>query len=280
MCNLRYGLLIFCFGKIFAVDIDVALATKNRIDSFKQVVENLNQATVASDIHLYVLDGNSHNEVNAFLSDNKWRFKTVNIWREDDVAELALCRKKWAALYNFLFKKGNSPLMTYWSDDIFIMEPTMLEKVASRLWQADDTVAASLFFYKVPGKDGAIPRVSVSETGLIGIWFGLVKRAAFEKVGGLDENYKFFCADNDLTNKLYYVGNFKTILNTDCIIDHRHIGLWKNEFAIPMSYAADREIYFQRWNKQLKTQFVTSCVAKIYPLDTKIKIVKRRLTKV
>ena len=99
--------------------IDVALATKNRIEQFKQTMLNLNEQTVVHKMLLYILDGNNNNEISDFIKSRQWNFSTIQINQDQQIFP-NVKNLNWPKLYNWIINQGNSPYFTYWSDDVVV----------------------------------------------------------------------------------------------------------------------------------------------------------------
>lgn len=210
--------------------IDIALATKNRFNLFKKAIFNLNSQINAKEICLFIMDGGESEEVKDFLDSRRWNFNSINLWKDFQVKEVRDNPGQWTTIYNFLFKQGNSPYLSYWSDDILLKEKDSFQIAIKRMQDSKDNPGCSVFPFYSP-THGEDTYLMVSEAGIVMINFGVILRKAFEEVHGLDEKFKFLCADRDLSNRIYIKG-YKTIINADRTIFHVD---FKKEWRNPLS---------------------------------------------
>lgn len=228
--------------------IDLALATKNRKELFKKTIGNLNSQSISKKISLYIMDGNENNETQDFLSSKKFKFKKIEIYKDNQIKKIKKNQGCWPIIYNFLFEKGKSKYLTYWSDDILLKDKNAFEKAIERIEHSGGKTAITLFPFILPPLSKN-PYLMISEIGIPIINYGIIKREAFEEVKGLDEKFKFFCADRDLSNKLFQKG-YKTIINSDIIITHTNL---KEEWRNPNSYGKHlkkaRKRIASKWKK-------------------------------
>lgn len=259
---------LFIFSSIKSQnEIDIALGTKNRMNTFKLVIQNLNNAQNATNLCLYIMDGNNHNEVKSFLNTKKWNFKSIRICKDSNVQKLKDNPGRWSVIYDYLIRLGKSPYVTYWSDDILISTPDVFAKAINRLQRHKDAGVAIFNFKRSPnGKFGIV----INQVGLITINFGIIKREAYSKVDGLDHIYKFFRADSDLTNKIYFKGKYKTIINNDCYIQNLNSD-WKNPFSQKIHYQDDMDFFDKKWSKYILRNMTLNrhSIAQIFPENNK-----------
>ncbi|MDR3646846.1 MAG: hypothetical protein P4L22_04885 [Candidatus Babeliales bacterium] len=248
--------------------IDIALGTKNRMDNFKLVIENLNNTYNASDLCLYIMDGNEHTQVSDFLLKNTWHFKSIKIWKDANVEIIRKNPGKWAVIYDFLIRQGSSEFVTYWSDDILLFKPNIFVKAVYRLKSSPDSgVAIFNFQLNRYAKFGIV----LNDIGVISLNFGIMKRQAYIKAGGLDSNFKFFRADNDLTNKIFLKAKYKTIVNNDCKVVCI-TSQWKNPFSEKKHYKEDMDLFEKKWGKiTLKERKLRkNSISEVYPKNSKM----------
>lgn len=259
---------LFLSTLLFCNEIDITIGTKNRMPTFKQVIENLNSADNATDLCLYIMDGNDHNQVKTFLNKKKWNFKLIKIWKDSQVDIIKNNPGKWSIIYDFLIKQGKSPFVTYWSDDILLNSKNIFSKAVTRL---NEDIQAGVAIFNFQLNQNQKFGIVLNDIGLISINFGIIKRDAYIKAKGLDSNFKFFRADNDLTNKIYLHAKYKTIINNDCRI--LCLGSqWKNPYAQKDSYKEDMETFKIKWDKLILKKRVLrkNSISAIYPLNSQM----------
>lgn len=222
--------------------IDVTMGTLGRLQQFKRAIWSLHDQTVAKDISLYVMDGNvNDNRVKDFLNGNKWKFENVVV-----LSERAVLPEKswglWPKIYNHLMRMGASPLVTYWSDDIFPDKDCLQQGVKKF---KDATVGAVAFNWR----DGENHPYRIYGTEMhkqVMVNFGLFRRSALQKVKFIDENYRFYNADQDLSLKVWYIG-MKVLRCPEAKVTHFSGKKANNEYRSGKWYSKDSRYFASKW---------------------------------
>lgn len=224
--------------------IDIALCTKGRISFFKNVLFSLNNSLNAENISVFILDGNEDKSIEKFIDSNgeKWRFCSLRVWKDSDIKEVRDNPGSWPIMYNFLFKQGTSPYLSYWSDDVFMVSSDGFSKSVSLLKQSSGEAAIAVFpFYE----DGN--RVLYVNFGVYMANYCVIDRKVFEKIDMIDEGYRFYTADGDLSCKIFYDTGGKTILCENEKVFH-----WKDNYSIRSASdfsKKDNVKYENRWGR-------------------------------
>lgn len=224
------------------MQIDVTMGTLGRQQQFKRAVLCLNDQLNAKDIHLYVMDGNKDDDqASHFLTNTGWRFRAVHLVKEHEVLP-EQDRGLWPKIYNHLMKMGTSPLVTYWSDDIF-PDKDCFTKGAKPF--KDAKVGAVAFSWR----DGIDKPYKIYGTEMhkqVMVNFGLFRRTVLEEVKFIDDNYKFYNADQDLSLKVWYVG--KSVLRCpDAQVTHFSGGKSDNKYRSGEWYRIDSNRFASKW---------------------------------
>jgi hypothetical protein len=222
-------------------DIDIALATKNRPSEFKACIQALNKQTIADKLNVWVLDGNNNKDLINYMTERSWRFAQLHVMQEERYFK---GRVTWPKLYNFIFDKGSSKYLTYWSDDIEAA-PNAFELAYNQL-EENDSVASVIFGdIDDPGRSEELVGIWYTSFGLPCINFGLIRREAFPALD--DETFKFYHADSDATLSMFFDG-WDLIVNRDC--KARHVrGTWKNEMSKSEEIKADYVKLIEKWTE-------------------------------
>ena len=134
----------------------------------------------------------------------------------------------------------------YASDDITFSEKC-ISKAVELLSRQNSEVAGGLFFYKnivaEPGWDTFGIDYTYGQKLLMN--YGLLRLEDFRDVSGLDEAYKFYCADGDLCFKLYEKGK-SLIPLPQCLVIHNNI-LDTQKLANFKDSNVDIDLYSQKW---------------------------------
>ena len=228
-------------------DVSIVLCTKDRAPLLDQMLTSLKGAVTGVNCEVIVIKGNSSDNTQEVL-DKYGITKTF-----DEVECLGPGRHSWPQLYNFGFSKARGKWAMYASDDIVFCKACIANAV-KLLNKQKDEVAGGLFFYKnihpVPGWEKFGIDFTYGPKLLMN--YGLVKLDYFRQVGGLDESYRFYCADGDLCFKLYESGKqFIPLLG--CFIVHNNIFDKQKTTNIDKS-KSDIELYSQRWRHFVSTE--------------------------
>lgn len=239
------SLFLICASALCArgISIDVAIGTKNRLDSFKLAINNLNEATNADQLCLYIMDGNSDREPTDFMQNGTWRFRSISLYSDNEVEEIVARPGVWSVIYNYLLKQGSSPYLTYWSDDILLDSSDMLQQAVEILEHVGDCASGYTFGF---AEDNTAKRLYRLPNGLYLYAHAVLRRSSFESVGGFDESFAFYYGDSDLTTRLYKEG-FKTIVTPHFTVT-RLRKQWLNPLARE-SLAVDRDLFYKKWSQ-------------------------------
>jgi GT2 family glycosyltransferase len=177
-----------------AVDIDISLVTYNSgkwLARFFASVEQLDYPL--SYIKIYALDNGSTDDTVAQLKETQKKLETLGI--EMHIAQGP--NVGFGAGHNANCKLGHASLLLVSNVDLFF-EPASLKEVVAQANQDDQTVAA----WEFRQKPYEHPKYYDPVSGLTN-WNAhacvLMRRAAFEAVGGYDENIFMYGEDVDLS---------------------------------------------------------------------------------
>ncbi|MHC5060097.1 MAG: FkbM family methyltransferase [Planctomycetota bacterium] len=222
------------------IDVSVILCTKNRASLLDPMLASLKKATEGINWEMIVIDGGSNDNTLDVLQAHGIR----DIY--DETQCLGPGRHSWPQLYNFGFTKARGKWAIYASDDILFSDGCISRAVKMLNEQADE-VAGGIFFYKnmraAPGWEHFGIDFAFGPKLLMN--YGLVRLDYFRAVGGLDEAYRFYCADSDLCLKLYQSGK-QLIPMPYCFVVHDNI-LDVTKQTNSNNSEADIQLYKQRW---------------------------------
>ncbi|TFG46768.1 MAG: glycosyltransferase, partial [Candidatus Brocadiia bacterium] len=185
----------------YKYDVSIVLSTKDRAQLLDQMLNSLEDAVAGLNYELIVIEGDSSDNTSEILG----KHGVTKIYNE--LEHLGSGKHSWSQLYNFGFSKARGKWAMYASDDI-IFSKNCITNAVVRLNRQNDRIAGGIFFYK-----NSMSRLDWDKYGIdfthgskLLLNYGLVRLEHFRKVGGLDEIYKFYCADTDLCYKLYQEG--------------------------------------------------------------------------
>jgi glycosyltransferase involved in cell wall biosynthesis/ADP-heptose:LPS heptosyltransferase len=182
-------------------DVSIILSTKDRAQLLDQMLTSLEDAVQDIKYELIVVEGPSSDNTSEILR----KHNVTQIYNELEC--LGPGRHSWSQLYNFGFSKAKGKWAMYASDDI-IFSKNCIKNAVSRLNKQNDKIAGGVFFYKnVQSRlDWDKYGIDFAHGSKLLLNYGLVRKDYFDQAGGLDEIYKFYCADSDLCYKLYEAG--------------------------------------------------------------------------
>ena len=215
-------------------------------------MNSLNAVVHPEILSLYILDGNDDNDVTDFIKSHNWKFAKIKVFKESQVFK-ERTRGKWPIIYNFLMKKGDSPYVTYWSDDV-VPDRNCFDNALMHI-DGKKRVAAVAFAWQ----DGVKKPHKIYGTEMYKqpmINFGIIKRTALEGVGWLDENYNFYNADQDLSLKIWYKNRI-IARGKDCKVTHYSGKKAQNSNRSGEYYKKDCKYFVNKWGyNKVKTKTV------------------------
>ena len=222
--------------------IAVAIGIKGRQAIFREVVAALARQSAARSINLLLLDGS---ETEVFRPGSEVEaFASIRMWRESEVIHPDL-RGRWPALYNFLLNQTTDPYLCYWSD-VTPDHPRCFQSAATLLAQKPKLGAVCY-----PWRNGSGARLHIYRTERFDqplLNFGLVRREAFRDVGGLDERYHFYYADQDFSLRLWKKGWEVDATERDGLAVTHLLGEKSdNLYRQPEWTAMDRSTFHDTW---------------------------------
>ena len=221
--------------------IDVAMGTYKRSQQFQDSIHSLNALNNAEEIKLYIMDGNDDDAVNKFIESNEWRFK-IQIFKEAEKIDKKH-RGKWPVIYNFLMRRGKSPYVTFWSDDIFPKKNCF--EIGLRCFE-DVRVGGVAFAWRDgEGGEYLVYGTELHKQSMIN--FGLIRRDVMEIIGFFDEQYSFYNADQDISLKIWYKG-FKLLKEPSCKVTHYSGKKSDNIYRSLEAYAVDSRLFVSKWS--------------------------------
>ncbi len=228
-------------------DVSIVVATKNRGALLEGMLKSLKSASRGITIEVIVIDGTSTDNTRAVLEQHG----ITQIFNEQEF--LGPGRHSWPQLYNFGFARARGRYAMYASDDIIFGD----ESISNAIGYLDvlpPSVAGGVFFYKNlhtrPDWDKFGIDFTYGQKLLMN--YGLVRMEALSAVGGLDESYRFYCADGDLCYKLYQSGR-QLVPLSGCFVVHNNV-LDNQKTSNAQTSSDDIARYLNKWRRFVSTE--------------------------
>ena len=233
-------------------DVGIIICTNGRAELLDQMLTSLKEAARGVVYELIVVEGGSRdNTLDVLRKHNVKKVYSESEWLGPD-------RHSWPQLYNFGFSMTNVKWAMYASDDI-VFAKGCVSKAVRLLNKQRDEVAGGIFFYKNTYQ-------TRPEWDKLGIDFtygprllmnyGLVRLDHFREVGGLDEAYRFYCADSDLCCKLYEKGKQLIPLPESFVVHNNVLDAQKRANAD--TSGCDIQLFQERWKHLIPTEIPRS----------------------
>jgi len=229
------------------IDVSIILCTKDRAALLDPMLASLKDAVVGVSCEIIVVEGASSDNTLDVLH----KHGVKNVYSEAQC--LGPGRHSWPQLYNFGFSKAHGKWAMYASDDILFSKGCISHAV-KLLNARKNEVAGGIFFYENTRTRPDWDKFGIDFTfgPKLLMNYGLIRLDHFRAVGGLDEAYRFYCADGDLCLKLYEAGR-QLIPLPGCFVVHDNV-LDAAKQANAEASQADIQLYRQRWKHFVRPQ--------------------------
>lgn len=191
--------------------INILLATRNRKEAFKEAMKSLALQVNAKDMDLIFMDGNEDDSyIRETLDELGQPFAGFKIFDDSDLPQEKL---RWPSIYNFLAQNtfGDCTSLTYWSDDVILSDNRMFMRAENLLhshksFNNAGAVAFPFINEHAPNRLMIQPIAGCPDQTQPLINYGLISSDVFHELGGIDENYRFYHADCDISHRIVLDG--------------------------------------------------------------------------
>ncbi|MFZ4682274.1 MAG: glycosyltransferase family 2 protein [Terrimicrobiaceae bacterium] len=218
--------------------LTVLIGTCNRIEHLQRCIDSLRNYP-ADFLQIVVSDAGSTDGTRIYLKT----LKDIRVILEAE-------KRGQARALNDAAREVRTEFLCWISDDNVIQPQVLIDAV--KCLQSDRRLG--MLGLKVKDKTGPYCRLpfigGVSETGIYNCNQGLVRREAFESVGGFDEELRDYMIDSDLTTKILLAG-WDVALTKDVAIEHyrdHDTDSWISSASRQERIAKNRKIYFERYS--------------------------------
>lgn len=229
------------------VDVSIVVCTKNRDSLLDAMLTSLKPAARGISLEVIVVEGGSTDQTLAVLR----KHGIIQVFSE--LEHFGPGRHSWPQLYNFGFARARGRYAMYASDDI-VFGPDSIVQAVRYLDSLASSVAGGIFFYKNLHTRPDWDKFGIDFTygHKLLMNYGLIRMDAFSAVGGIDESYRFYCADGDLCYKLYQSG-CQLVPLPGCFIVHNNV-LDNQKNTNAQTSAEDIARYLDKWRNFVSTE--------------------------
>ena len=200
--------------------ISVVLGTYNRLSFLKATIASVRASQIDIPYEIIVVDGGSTDGTIGWLMEQRDIISVVQHNREMSEGK-ARRKRSWGYFMNLGFKCAEGRYVCLISDDSVVHPDTL----ANGVRRFDSEVAAgrrlgAVAFYWRSWPEERQYRVCLTLGSKMMVNHGLFLREAVEKVGWIDDvRYGFYCADGDLSLKIWEAG-FEIDVSEDALLEH------------------------------------------------------------
>lgn len=198
-------------------DISIVIGSYNRLPYLKATLETVREELGLTPHEIIVTDGGSDDGSVEWLTQQKDVISIIQhnrgSWRGHEIK-----RKSWGYFMNLGFKAASGKYICMLSDDCLVIPGAIKEGV--RVAESSKKKIGAVAFYWRNWPEQKKYWVGKTFGDRVFVNHGLYLRKAMEKVGYADaENYHFYHADGDLSQKIWEAG-YKIIDSPTSFIEH------------------------------------------------------------
>jgi len=192
---------------IVPAQVSVVLGTYNRLPFLKATIASVRSSQIDVPYEIIVVDGGSNDGTIEWLTRQRDIISIVQHNRE--MSEGKSRRKRsWGYFMNLGFKCAEGRYVCMISDDSVVHPDTLANGLRhfERELAGGRRLGAVAFYWR-SWPEEHVYRVGFTLGGKTMVNHGFFLRGALEQVGWIDDkNYDFYCADGDLSLKIWYAG--------------------------------------------------------------------------
>ena len=193
--------------KTVPAQVSVVLGTYNRLSFLKATIASVRASRIDVPYEIIVVDGGSTDGTIHWLTEQRDIIAIVQHNRE--VSEGKARRKRsWGYFMNLGFKCAEGRYICLISDDSVVHPDTLANGVCHfESGIADGHRLGAVAFYWRSWPEEKVYRLGFTLGGKTMVNHGLFLREALEQVGWIDDkSYDFYCADGDLSLRIWQAG--------------------------------------------------------------------------
>jgi GT2 family glycosyltransferase len=228
--------------------ISIVLGTYSRLPFLKATIASVRASQVEQPYEIIVVDGGSTDGTIDWLVAQRDIITLVQHNREPD-GETARRKRNWGYFMNLGFKCAEGRYVCLISDDCVVHPDTIANGVRrfDRELEQGRRLGALAFYWRSWPEETSY-RVCRTLSDNMMVNHGLFLREAVEKVGWIEEElYSFYCADGDLSLRLWRAGYEVEACETALVEHFEHAGKRLREANLS-SAGMDWDAYTARWS--------------------------------
>ncbi len=231
--------------------ISIILGSYNRKRFLKATIESIRNNNIKRDYEIIVIDGGSSDGSIKYLNKQK---DIITILQNNHGSwnGKAVARKSWGYFMNLGFRSASGKYVCMISDDCLLTENVIengISEIEKR--QSINKIGGIAFYFR----DWPIEKeykIHYTYGDYLAINHGIYTKEALETVGYInDKDYQFYCADGDLSLKIW-MKKYEIIESEKCFVEHHAHAPSRMSHSSKKQYQKDLKNSRLNWAKLIE----------------------------